>query len=63
MTGRHIPGHIIENTHKSVAKTFQAIKDMVDSYYIYDNQQGLALFASNQFHDTKRYEDFIKKGN
>lgn len=62
ITGRKVPYHIIENTHKLVPGTFLAIRDLVNSYRLYDNQDGLKLFASNYFIDSKRYLAFINKG-
>ena len=62
ITGRKVPHHIIENTHKLVPRTFIAIKDLVDSYRVYDNQNGLILIVSNDFIDSKKYGDFLKKG-
>lgn len=62
ITGRKVPHHIIENTHKLVPRTFIAIKDLVDSYRVYDNQNGLILIVPNDFIDSKKYGDFFKKG-
>src|SRR5690606_39120369 len=42
---RKVPHKIIENTHKLVPRTFIEIKDMVDSFHIYDNQDSLTLIA------------------
>src|SRR5699024_4609025 len=62
ITRRKVPHHIIENTHKLVPRTFMAIKDLIDSYRVYDNQNGLILIASNDYVDSKKYGDFLKKG-
>lgn len=61
LTGRKVPHKIIENTHKLVPRTFLEIKDLVDRFYIYDNQNGLTLIASNNFVNHEKYADFIKK--
>jgi predicted ABC-type ATPase len=62
VTGRKIPPHIIENTHKLVSKTFEAIKDLVDSYYVYDNRDRLKLIASKNYIEPALYNEFLKKG-
>lgn len=62
ITGRKVPYYIIENTHELVPRTFMAIKDVIDRYWVYDNQDGLKLIASNDFVDSKRYGAFLKKG-
>ncbi|WP_059102853.1 zeta toxin family protein [Shouchella shacheensis] len=61
-TGRTIPPHVIENTHKLVPRTFQTIKDSVDSYHVYDNQDGLTLIATNGYVHAPLYNQFMKKG-
>lgn len=61
ITGRTIPPHIIENTHRLVPNTVEAIKNMVDKYYVYDNQNGLVLIASNNFVEPALYDEFLKK--
>lgn len=40
LTGRKVPDHVIENTHKLTPKTFMAIKDRLDSFHVYDNGRG-----------------------
>ncbi|ARA97841.1 zeta toxin family protein [Geobacillus thermodenitrificans] len=62
MTGRKIPYQVIENTHKLVPRTFQAIKDFADRYYVYDNQDKLVLIASNDYIEPVLYNNFLKKG-
>lgn len=62
ITGRNVPEKVINNTHQLVPKTFLAIKDIVDSYYIYDNQTSLVLIASNNFVDPQKYREFLLKG-
>ncbi|WP_404452012.1 zeta toxin family protein [Virgibacillus necropolis] len=61
-TGRTIPAHIIENTHKLVPRTFLAIKDSADSYHVYNNETKLKLIASNDYVHAKLYDEFLKKG-
>lgn len=63
LTGRKIPHKVIENTHKLVPRTFLEIKDVVDRYRIYDNQNGFVLIASNSFIDRRKYSVFLKKGS
>ncbi|MFC3884965.1 hypothetical protein ACFOU2_16410 [Bacillus songklensis] len=62
ITGRKIPPHVIENTHRLVPKTFEAIRDFVDSYHVYDNRDQLVLIASNHFIDSALHDEFLKKG-
>lgn len=62
LTGRKVPYKILENTHKLVPVTFLTIKDLVDYYFIYDNQDGFDLIASKNFVNPKKYSDFILKG-
>lgn len=62
-TGRIVPNYIIEYTHKLAPRTFEVIKDLLDSYRVYENQNGLELIASNHFVDPRKYEEFLKKGN
>ncbi|OQP05694.1 hypothetical protein B1690_12635 [Geobacillus sp. 46C-IIa] len=62
MAGRKIPDQVIENTHKLVPRTFQAIKDLADRYYVYDNQDKLVLIASNDYIEPILYKKFLKKG-
>lgn len=62
ITGRKVPHHIIENTHKLVPRTFEAIKPLLDCYHVYDNQNGLLLIASNDYVNSKKYDEFLKKG-
>jgi hypothetical protein len=40
----------------------EAIKDLVDSYHVYDNQNGLTLIASNSYIHPNLYTKFLKKG-
>lgn len=63
LTGRKVPDKIIKNTHRLIPRTFIEIKNLVDRYYIYDNQNGLALIASNHyFFHPQKYTEFLKKG-
>ncbi|MFC4025562.1 zeta toxin family protein [Oceanobacillus longus] len=62
ITGRKVPPSIIKNTHKLVPRTFADIKNLLDSYHVYDNQHGFKLIASNDFVDAKRYANFVLKG-
>lgn len=62
LTGRTIPPHIIENTHRLVPYTFLVIKQWVDNYYVYDNRHGLVLIASNHFVEPILYGEFLNKG-
>ncbi|HQI17451.1 MAG TPA: zeta toxin family protein [Bacillota bacterium] len=61
ITGRKIPHHIIENTHRIVPITVEKIKEMVDNYYIFDNRAEPALIASRYYIDPLRYKEFLKK--
>lgn len=60
-TGRSIPRHVIEHTHRRIPKTFLAIKEDVSFFEGYDNQNGLKLFISNHFIDENRYKEFLRK--
>lgn len=60
-TGRKVPHHIIEGSHKGVPKTVEAIKDKIDSYRVYDNQDKLKLIASNNHVDPEMYSKFLDK--
>ncbi len=60
-TGRSIPRHVIEHTHRRIPKTFLAIKDGVFCLEGYDNQFGLKLFISRHFLDENRYTEFLRK--
>ncbi|WP_191090649.1 zeta toxin family protein [Niallia endozanthoxylica] len=62
ISGREIPPHIIENTHKLVPHTVEVIKNRVDRYYVYDNRNGLVLIASNDYIEPGLYDEFLKKG-
>lgn len=48
LTGRKVPHNVIENTHKLAPRTLKAIKDDVDRYKVYDNQNGMKLIAGNE---------------
>lgn len=61
MTGRMIPAHIIENTHRQVPITFEVIKNLVDRYYVYDNRNGFVLIASKYYVNQPLYDEFLKK--
>lgn len=61
ITGRKIPHHIIENTHRIVPITVEIIKEMVDNYYIFDNRAEPTLIASRNYIDPVRYEEFLRK--
>ena len=60
-TGRKVPIHVIQNTHKMVPRTFHAIKEDVDEYYIFDNQKGFELIYSKEFINKKLYSAFCSK--
>jgi len=62
ITGRRIPHEVVETTHRLVPKTFECIKNLVDSYRLYDNQNGLTLIAGNRFVDPVPYAKFLEKG-
>jgi len=36
-TGRKVPLHIIESSHRGVPGTLEAKKDKIDSYKVFDN--------------------------
>lgn len=61
ITGRAIPPHIIENTHRLIPNTVEVIKNLVDRYYVYDNRNGLVLIASNYYVEPMLYDEFLKK--
>jgi predicted ABC-type ATPase len=61
-TGRTVPHSIIESSHRGVPKTVEHIKDMVDSYQVYDNTDKLQLIASNDHIDPEKYTKFLEKG-
>lgn len=60
--GRKVPLNVIKNTHKLVPRTFLDIKNEVDSYQIYNNEDGFQLIYSNTYLDKKRYPAFLQKG-
>lgn len=61
ITGRTIPPHVIENTHRLVPHTVEVIKNLVDRYYVYDNRNGLVLIASKDYVEPTLYKEFLKK--
>ncbi len=61
ITGRSVPRHVIEHTHRRIPRTFLAIKEDVSFFEGYDNQNGLKLFISNHFIDENRYKEFLRK--
>ncbi|MCQ6279974.1 zeta toxin family protein [Bacillus sp. EB600] len=63
ITGRSIPTNVIESTHKLVPKTFLAVKDLVDSYHIFDNREDFTLIVSKVMKKKDMYESFLKKSS
>lgn len=61
--GRVIPIKVIENTHQLVPKTFMMVRDLTDSYHIYDNRKNILLITSCTVRDAPAYDEFIKKGS
>lgn len=67
-TGRKVPNHIIEESHKEVPKTFFVIKEMVDEYTLYDTTGTLPKEIIEKtedgnivIHDKERLEQFYNK--
>lgn len=64
LTGRLVPDYIVEASHRGVPGTFEALKDKVDSFQVYDTQtKNPKLIYSNNYIDEKRYQQFLDKGN
>jgi len=62
LDGRRIPLKVVENTHKLISKTFTNVRDLTDSYHIYDSQHELELVSSNTVRNSTKYHIFLKKG-
>lgn len=60
--GRVVPLKVIENTHQLVPKTFILVRDLTDSYHIYDNRKNTFLITSCTVRDVPAYGEFMKKG-
>jgi len=61
--GRIVPIKAIESTHKLIPKTFLNVRDLTNSYHIYNSQEGMELVTSCTVRNSTHYHEFIKKGS
>lgn len=59
--GRVVPVHVIRNTHKLVPQTFLNVRDLADSYSLYENRKNLKPILSCEVKNPDLYNDFLKK--
>lgn len=62
-SGRKVPHDIIKASHTGVPKTFTKLKDVVDSYSVFDNSgDSPELIASNDYKNPDKLKAFLNKG-
>ena len=61
-TGRFVPMNDLVKSHASTPVTFERIKNIVDSYYVYDTTDKATLIATNKsIIDKQKYKAFLDK--